>query len=341
MASPCIRPASIRRSPSCMARRGPWPSAWLRGCLRRWSRSASRSLTSSLFASSPAAGAGSGSSACVRLVAYEIAGGNVNILMAAALVAGARGHMGPVAAVRAWPSSRRPSMVAVPRGDWRRFLAWCGVLAGGHACRGGSLVAGVGRGSFAVAASALRPPVRSPSGSCRVFPLAVACLCAPSPVVDGAGRDPLLPVLWWGSLVLLVAPLRLWLDDRDPRRRRRRRAGFARERVQETSHRSCWRLRASSFDSRLRLSSRRPWPRGPLVPLPARTTHAYWAQHDSSPRLLVPRPADRRRRPARVGLLLGAVRVAIRPRLGRCGRARSSPSPWVSSCSTRRPGSPS
>jgi hypothetical protein len=24
----------------------------------------------------------------------------------------------------------------------------------------------------------------------------------------------LLPVLWWGSLVLLIAPIRLWLDER-------------------------------------------------------------------------------------------------------------------------------
>lgn len=145
------------------------------------------------------------------LVAFEITGGNVNILMAAALVAGARGHMGPLALFSLAKLSP-VVMVAGPRGDWRRFAA-CGLL----------LVAitlpwlHLWPEWFAFLAAQHVPATVGPVAIALLprIPIAIAFMLLRRPWSMAVAAILLLPVLWWGSLVLLIAPIRLWLDERE------------------------------------------------------------------------------------------------------------------------------
>ena len=143
------------------------------------------------------------------LVAFGIAGGNINLLMAAALLAGARGHMGPLALFSLAKLS--PALLAMGnRHDLRRFAAWVAIMVAvtlslvvpmarvvqlprRSTCAGGRGPRG-------------RRPASAPSDRCRNS-------ANETFMVDGTRRAILLlPVLWWGSLVLLLAPARIWLD---------------------------------------------------------------------------------------------------------------------------------
>jgi hypothetical protein len=142
------------------------------------------------------------------LVAFEIAGGNINILLAAALVAGARGHMGPTALFAVAKLS--PAILVLgPRGDWRRFAAW-GLLLVVVTLPWWHLWPEW----FAFLAAQRVPEAAGPVavGLVPRIPLAVACLLVRRPWSVALAAILFLPVLWWGSLVLLIAPARLLLD---------------------------------------------------------------------------------------------------------------------------------
>ncbi len=142
------------------------------------------------------------------LVPLEVAGGNINILMTAGLVAGARGAMMP-AAVFGLAKLSPLVMLLGPRAGWRPFATsvilllaitlpwlhlwpeWFAFLLRQHPPEVGGpvAVALLPRLPVALAFLALRRP----------WSLALAAVLAT-------------PVLWWGSFVMLLAPVRLFLD---------------------------------------------------------------------------------------------------------------------------------
>lgn len=151
---------------------------------------------------------GAGLAAWFPLVAFDIASGSFNLLMAAAIVAAVRGR--PELAVVAALAKFGPILAVDPR-QWRTALlvalvaafltlpwlslwpAWIDHLA-----------ANVG--------SALGPqlPVPVPVR----WGLAVGLLAVRRPWARALAATIAIPAFYWGSLVILIAPIAVWFRDR-------------------------------------------------------------------------------------------------------------------------------
>ncbi len=145
----------------------------------------------------------------IPLIPYELAAGQLNLLIAAAIVAAQHGIVWPLAAMtlaKVWPA------IALPLRHWRRFLIalaafalislpwlylwpqWIAALVDTSAHPFGPVVPvpWVARAAVAVLLLTLRRPWA------RALAAAISS-----------------PGLYWGQLVVLVAPLSLWLARRE------------------------------------------------------------------------------------------------------------------------------
>ncbi len=156
----------------------------------------------------PARGSGSASSSGTRSAPCCSTPANIEFLIAAAIVLAARGHCRTACLHRA--GRRSPRSSRVPRSGWREAALVIGVAFSSR-CRGCTCGPS---GSSTCCAS----PRRSTSTSGRPG----TCAC-PSPCcfsLCGAHGPPhwrsmvAMPSLWLGTLVILIAAIRLWLDDR-------------------------------------------------------------------------------------------------------------------------------
>ncbi len=143
------------------------------------------------------------------LVPFDIAAGQLNLVVAAAIVAAQHGIVWPLAAVtftKVWP------VVALPLRYWRPFL----IALAAFALISlpwlylwpewiGSLVAAFGH--------PFGPVVPVPWIARAIF--AAGLLCFPRPWTRALAASVISPGLYWGQLVVLVAPISLWLARRD------------------------------------------------------------------------------------------------------------------------------
>jgi hypothetical protein len=143
------------------------------------------------------------------LVAFELAAGQLNLLIAAALVAAQHGIVWPLAAMslaKVWPA------VGVRLRDVPRFLAWVGGFA---------LVSLPWLHLWPDWITALTQTAASPLGPVVPVPwllrapVAVALLFVRRPWAQALAAGIISPGLYWGQLVVLVAPVSLWLARRE------------------------------------------------------------------------------------------------------------------------------
>lgn len=143
------------------------------------------------------------------LIAFEIAAGQLNLLVAAAIVAAQRGTTWPLAAMslaKVWP------VVALRPRDGRRFLVAIGLI---------SLVSLPWLALWPQWVTALVQTSAHPLGP--VVPVsfvaravvAVVLLLFQRPWTRALAAAIISPGLYWGQLVILVAPFSLWLARRD------------------------------------------------------------------------------------------------------------------------------
>ena len=143
------------------------------------------------------------------LIPFEIAAGQFNLIVAAAIVAAQRGTTWPLAAMsmaKVWPA------IALRPRDWRRFLIALGAI---------SLVTlpwlplwpqWVGA-LIAASAHPLGPVIPVPFIARAVIAAVLVLLQRPWSRALGAAI--ISPALYWGQLVVLVAPFSLWLARHD------------------------------------------------------------------------------------------------------------------------------
>ena len=144
------------------------------------------------------------------LIPFEIAAGQLNLLIAAAIVAAQRGIVWPLAAMslaKVWP------VVALPPRHWRRFLV---------ALVAFSLVTLPWLDLWPQWVEALIETSAHPYGPLVPVPwiaraaVAVVLLLFRRPWTRALAAAIISPGLYWGQLVVLVAPFSLWLARRDP-----------------------------------------------------------------------------------------------------------------------------
>jgi hypothetical protein len=151
---------------------------------------------------------GAGVAAWFPLVAFDLASGSFNLLMAAAIVAAARGR--PELAVVAALAKFGPILAIDPR-QWRSVLPiavvaalitlpwlslwpeWIGFLV-------------------AYAGSALGPQLPIPM--LLRWALALGLLALRRPWTRALAATIAIPAFYWGSLVILVAPVAVWFRQR-------------------------------------------------------------------------------------------------------------------------------
>jgi len=139
------------------------------------------------------------------LTAFSVLGGNVDLLIAAALVGAWRGHVAPLALVA---SAKLAPLLGVPWQERRRFLGWSVALAA------------VTLPWWHLWPEWLAFLVRQPtSGDYLIatpwwtrLPFALALLALRRPWSTALAAVVATPALYLTSSVLLLAPLRLWLD---------------------------------------------------------------------------------------------------------------------------------
>ena len=143
------------------------------------------------------------------LIAFEIAAGQLNLLVAAAIVAAQRGITWPLAAMtlaKVWPA------VALPPRHWRRFLVEIAVIC---------LVTLPWLSLWPQWVAALIETSADPLGPVIPIPwiaraaVAAVLLFFQRPWTRALAAAILSPALYWGQLVVLVAPFSLWLARRE------------------------------------------------------------------------------------------------------------------------------
>ena len=139
------------------------------------------------------------------LVAFDIAAGQLNLVVAAAIVAAQHGVVWPLAAVslaKIWPA------IALPLRYWRPFLVALAVFA---------LVSLPWLYLWPQWVASLVAAFGHPFGPVVSVPwiaraiLSVGLLCFPRPWTRALAASLISPGLYWGQLVVLVAPISLWL----------------------------------------------------------------------------------------------------------------------------------
>jgi hypothetical protein len=139
------------------------------------------------------------------LVSFEIAAGQLNLLVAAAIVAAQRGVSWPLAAMtlaKVWP------MVALPLRDWRQFVVALAVFA---------LISLPWVGLWPEWIATLIAQSPQPLGPLVPVPfllraaIAVGLVALQRPWSRALAAAIVSPGLYWGQLVVLIAPLSLWL----------------------------------------------------------------------------------------------------------------------------------
>lgn len=150
------------------------------------------------------------------LIPFEIAAGQLNLLIAAAIVTAQRGTTWPLAAMslaKVWPA------IALRPRDWRRFLVAIGLI---------SLASLPWLPLWPQWVTALIQTSAHPLGPVVPVPfiaraaVALVLLLFQRPWTRALAAAIVSPGLYWGQLVVLVAPFSLWLarqDDRDSRSR--------------------------------------------------------------------------------------------------------------------------
>lgn len=143
------------------------------------------------------------------LIPFEIAAGQLNLLIAAAIVAAQRGTTWPLAAMslaKVWPA------VALRPRDWRPFVVALGVM---------SLVTLPWLPLWPQWVATLIETSGHPLGPVVPVPFvaraaaAVVLLLLRRPWTRALAAAIVSPGLYWGQLVVLVAPFSLWLARRD------------------------------------------------------------------------------------------------------------------------------
>ena len=143
------------------------------------------------------------------LIAFEIAAGQLNLLVAAAIVAAQRGITWPLAAMtlaKVWPA------VALPPRHWRRFLVEILLI---------SLVTLPWLSLWPEWVAALVETSSHPLGPVVPIPwiaragVAGVLLLVRRPWSRALAAAIVSPGLYWGQLVVLVAPFSLWLARRE------------------------------------------------------------------------------------------------------------------------------
>ena len=146
------------------------------------------------------------------LIPFEIAAGQLNLLAAAAIVAAQRGTTWPLAAMslaKVWPA------VALPPRHWRRFLVAIALF---------SLISLPWLPLWPQWVAALIETSAHPLGPVVPVPfvaragVAVVLLLFQRPWTRALAAAIISPALYWGQLVVLVAPFSLWLARRDVRK---------------------------------------------------------------------------------------------------------------------------
>ena len=146
------------------------------------------------------------------LIAFEIAAGQLNLLIAAAIVAAQRGVIWPLAAMslaKVWPA------VALPPRHWRRFLVAIAAI---------SLATLPWLHLWPRWVGALIETSADPLGPVVPVPwiaragVAVVLLFFQRPWSRALAAAIVSPGLYWGQLVILVAPFCLWLARREVER---------------------------------------------------------------------------------------------------------------------------
>ncbi len=142
-------------------------------------------------------------------VAFEVAAGQLNLIIAGAIVAAQRGHVWPLAAVslaKVWPA------VALPPRHWRPFVIALVVFA---------LVSLPWVGLWPQWFAALVDVSAHPLGPLVPIPwlpragAAIVLLLLRRPWTRALAAAIISPGLYWGQLVVLVAPASLWLQRRE------------------------------------------------------------------------------------------------------------------------------
>lgn len=144
------------------------------------------------------------------LIPFELAAGQLNLLIAGAIVAAQRGTTWPLAAMslaKVWP------IVALPPRQWRPFLVALGAIA---------LISLPWLSLWPAWIETLVQTSSHPLGPVVPVPFAVRAvlvvglLALRRPWTTGLATAISSPGLYWGQLVVLVAPLGLWLARNDP-----------------------------------------------------------------------------------------------------------------------------
>jgi hypothetical protein len=144
------------------------------------------------------------------LIAFELAAGQLNLLIAAAIVAAQRGSVWALAVVttaKVWP------IVALPLRKWRPFLITMAALF---------VVTLPWFDLWPKWVAALLAIAETPLGPLVPIPwwlrlvAAAGLLLLRRPWAAALAASIASPNLYWGQLVVLVAPLVLWLDRREP-----------------------------------------------------------------------------------------------------------------------------
>ena len=139
------------------------------------------------------------------LIPFELAAGQLNLLIAAAIVAAQRGVAWPLAAMtlaKVWP------IVALPVRDWRQFVVALAAF---------SLISLPWIGLWPEWVATLVAQSSHPLGPLVPVPflvrapIAIALVALQRPWSRALAAAIANPGLYWGQLVVLVAPLSLWL----------------------------------------------------------------------------------------------------------------------------------
>jgi hypothetical protein len=139
------------------------------------------------------------------LIPFELAAGQLNLLIAAAIVAAQRGAAWPLAAMtlaKVWP------IVALPFRDWRRFAVALAAF---------SLISLPWIRLWPEWVQTLIAQTSNPLGPLVPVPflvrapIAIALVALQRPWSRALGAAIASPGLYWGQLVVLVAPISLWL----------------------------------------------------------------------------------------------------------------------------------
>lgn len=151
---------------------------------------------------------GAGVAAWFPLVAFDLASGSFNLLMAAAIVAAVRGR--PELAVVAALAKFGPIIAVDPR-QWRSVLP-VAVLAALITLPWLSLWPEWINHLAVYVGSALGPQLPIPL--LARWALAVGLLALRRPWARALAATIAIPAFYWGSLVILIAPIAVWLRDR-------------------------------------------------------------------------------------------------------------------------------